>query len=118
MKQSFEKKGLKIDNPKDVARKQLELRLKDKRKWVAFRALCNNQAFIDYIYEVLELCGYFNSGEGPVNGQYYEKKGRLTIANKIADDLMYRTEDGFEKVVGIRKAIFHTQANPIDEEME
>ncbi len=80
-KQYFEKDNLKVDNPKDVKRKRLEQRFIKKTIKLRMAKLARNDDFIDYMYELLALCGYFTSGEGLVNGQYYEKKGKLLIAN-------------------------------------
>ena len=115
-KQHYEKGGLKVDNPKDVARKKLEGRFKQKQIKARLEKLSQNDDFIDYMYEILALCGYFTSGEGRVNGECYEKKGRLMIGNKIADDLTFLTSEGIMKIINLRKVLHSANIENILEE--
>lgn len=93
-KQSFEKKNLKLDNPEHVERKKLEQKVLKKQFLAKFTELSKNEVFISYMYDLIALSEYWTSGAGPVNGQNYEKKGKLFMANKIVDDLTFLTEGG------------------------
>ena len=117
-KQHYEKEGLKNDNPKDVKRKRLEQRFKAKTIRLRLEKLAQNGDFIDYMYELLALCGYFTPGEGRVNGECYEKKGKLMIANKIADDLTFMTVDGMgiDKINKIRRELHSVGISEVLEE--
>ncbi len=115
-KQHYEKKGLKTDNPKDVARKRLEQRFKKKQIAKRLQKLSENPDFIDYMFELLQLSGYFNPGEGPSNSQIYGKQGRLQLGQKIADDLTFKTTDGINKIIQIRRELSALNPNTDIEE--
>lgn len=99
------KKDLKIDNRADVDRRRLEIRFSKKQKKARVARLAKNADFMEYIYELMVECEFFKSGEGKVNGECYEKKGKLIIANKIADDMTFLTDDGegIQKIYKIRR---------------
>lgn len=105
-KQTFEKdKKGSLANIKDVQRKRLESRLRGKEFRRRFRKLTNDQGFIDYMYSLLVECEYFLPGEGRVNGECYEKKGKLMIATKIVEDLTFMTPDGINKIFQLRREL-------------
>lgn len=115
-KQHFEKKGLKVDNKKDVERKKLEQRFKGKKKRENFNKLSKDPAFLDYMYELLAMCEYFTPGAGRVNGECYEKKGKLMVANKIADDLTFLSDGGIDEVNKLRRKLHAARVIQLENE--